>query len=132
MPKTSQSTDELLETLDHPMRASIAALRTAILSAGAGDDNPDITEHVKWNAPSYVARGDDRVTFRFPPKGGIQLVFHRGSQVRDDTASFSFDDPSGLLVWITQDRGTVTFADDAEVDANLPAVTELVRAWVLA
>ena len=125
MANQTPTVDEHLDALDLPLRSSIDAVRRAILGSTDG-----LTEHIKWNAPSYVADGEDRVTFRFPPKGGIQLVLHRGVRVRDDTADFTFDDESGLIEWITPDRGTVTLADAADVEAKLPAISTLVRRWV--
>ena len=103
----------------------VETLRAAIVAA-----DPAITEHVKWNAPSFVHDGTDRVTMRLHPKGGVQLIFHRGAKVRDDTADFSFDDPSGLLKWATPDRGILAIDSPADATANAPAITDLVRRWV--
>ena len=103
----------------------VETLRTAI---SAADER--ITEHVKWNAPSFVVDGTDRVTMRLHPKGGVQLIFHRGAKVRDDTATFSFDDPSGLLTWATPDRGILAVDSPADAAAKAPVITELVRRWV--
>ena len=75
MAKPSPSVDGLLSTLNHAAKPSALLIRKLILA-----ENPELTEHVKWNAPSFCDGGDDRVTFRFPPKGGaLQLIFHRGA-----------------------------------------------------
>jgi hypothetical protein len=87
---------------------------------------------VKWKAPSFCHGGEDRVTFQLRSPERIQLVFHRGVKVRTDTASFAFDDPTGLLHWATRDRAVVTFGDLAEVEARTPEFEELVGRWVLA
>ena len=117
--------DAYLAELDHPMASAASALRLQILDAV-----PGVTEHIKWNAPSFVVGGEDRVTFRIHPKGSLQLILHRGVQVRADTAEFVFDDPSGLIVWSTQDRGVITLAtaDDAASAELVP----LLARWVLA
>jgi len=103
----------------------VETLRAAILAA-----DPSLTEHVKWNAPSFVHNGTDRVTMRMHPKGGVQLIFHRGAKVRDDTSSFAFDDPSGLLAWATQDRGILMVESEEDATAKAPVITDLVRRWV--
>ena len=81
-----------MSRLDHPLKEGIERLRAAIL-----DSNDAHTEHVKWNAPSFCYAGEDRVTFRLFPRDRVQLVFHRGSKVKDDADTFAFDDDTGLL-----------------------------------
>ena len=105
--------------------AIVDSLRASILAADDG-----ITEHVKWKAPSFVFNDTDRVTMRLHPKGGVQLIFHRGAKVRDDTSSFVFDDPSGRLVWATQDRGILMVETEEDATANAAVITDLVRRWV--
>ncbi|HEY8600883.1 MAG TPA: DUF1801 domain-containing protein, partial [Thermomicrobiales bacterium] len=63
---------QFLETLDDSRKAEVEQLRAIILDA-----DPGITEQIKWKAPSFCYRGDDRVTMRLHPKGGVQLIFHR-------------------------------------------------------
>jgi hypothetical protein len=64
------------------------------------------------------------------PAVSAQLVLHRGAKVRDDSASHSFDDPSGLRRWVTTTSGTVTPADAAEPAARLAAIVDVVQRWV--
>jgi Domain of unknown function (DU1801) len=127
MAKKLNDVDSHLRDLRHPLKAGVEQLRSAIL---ASDDR--ITEHVKWNAPSFCYDGVDRVTFRLQPGDRLQLVLHRGAKVRDDVDGFRFDDPTGMVEWITADRGVVTFADLADVEARRDAVVDLVRRWVAA
>jgi len=123
----SSDVERYLAALDHPLKAGVLRLRTAILAA-----DPGITEHVKWNAPSFRYAGEDRVTFQLRRPDRVQLVFHRGAQVRADTDSFAFDDPTGLLQWATPDRAVVTLTDLAGIDAQVAAVGSLVARWVVA
>lgn len=123
MAKSAVSVDHFLANLKHPQKASIQRLRAAILGADSA-----ITERVKWNAPSFCHGGDDRVIFRFPPKGGVQLIFHRGAKVKDATG-FAFADPTGLIEWAAVDRGVVTFSNESDIDSKTTRVIELVRAW---
>ena len=116
----------LLATLDHPLHAVIVQVRALILSA----DN-QITEHIKWKAPSFCYHGDDRVTMRLYPVEQIQLVFHRGVKVKDAT-TFAFADPGGRLRWQAADRATVTLQSVQEVDAQAAELAEVVRRWMYA
>ena len=66
MPNRSQEVERLVSGLDHPMKEGIERLRVAIL-----DSNEEITEHVKWNAPSFRYAGEDRATFRLFPEDRV-------------------------------------------------------------
>jgi hypothetical protein len=122
--RTAVTVDEFMADLDHPMKPEIGAIRALI--TGLGDE---ATEQVKWNAPSFCYRGDDRITFRLHPKGFLQLIFHRGVTVKDAT-DFSFEDEAGLLQWASEDRGVVTFKTAQEVEANRDRVRALAARWM--
>jgi hypothetical protein len=126
MPNPTEDVDRMIAALDHPMKPAVRQLRSAIL-----ESNPEITEHVKWKAPSFCFAGEDRVTFRMHPKGLLQLVFHRGAKVRADSAEFVFLDDTGLMEWITTDRAVVTLSDQAEVDDRELELIALINRWVL-
>ena len=127
MPRRADDVDGFMAALDHPLKAGIERLRAAILSAGDG-----ISEHVKWNAPSFRYAGVDRVTFRLQPGNRLQLILHRGVKVRDDAADFRFEDSSGLLEWVATDRAVITFRDLDDVAARQSTVVDVVRRWVAA
>jgi len=126
MPKAPATVDALLRTLEHPFHQGIEALRGALLAS-----NPTITEQVKWNAPSFCDDGDDRATLRFPPKGGLQLILHRGVK-KKDLAGFHFDDPTGRVTWAAPDRGVLTFHTLDDLQARRDEVVALVNAWMRA
>lgn len=69
--------DRFLRDLDHPLKEEIVAVRDINLGA----DN-EITEHIRWNAPSFCYQGQDRVTFKLHSQDGIHLIFHRGAKVK--------------------------------------------------
>ncbi|WP_433370324.1 DUF1801 domain-containing protein [Streptosporangium sp. CA-115845] len=123
----SGEVDRFMTALDHPLKAGVEQLRSAILAS-----NTDISEHVKWNAPSFRYDGEDRVTFRLRPGDRLQLIFHRGAKVRADSAEFAFQDPTGLMTWLAPDRGVVTFPDLEAVQSQQVAVVSLVNQWVRA
>lgn len=110
--------DEYLATLEHPYKAEVAALREIIL--GVSDD---ITEQIKWNAPTFSYKGY-LATFNLHSKLGRQvahLVFHNG---------IILDDPNGILEGDYPDRRMAYFKDMAEVEANADALRGLVRDWI--
>lgn len=126
MAKAPASVEAFLANLEHPLKDGILALRKTILGA-----NSEITEQIKWNAPSFCQGGDDRITFRIPPKGKaeVQLIFHRGVKAKD-TTNFKFVDPSGLVQWAAPDRGIVTFKKADDIAARAPDLVKLVQAWL--
>ena len=127
MQNRSQEVDRFMESLDHPLKAEIEQLRVAIL-----DSNDQITEHIKWKAPSFVYAGEDKVTFRLYPEDRTQLVFHRGAKVKADAGDFAFDDDTGLLRWVANDRAVVALRGAEDVEAKRMAVVEVVNRWVVA
>lgn len=121
----SATVEKFLDDLQHPRTDEVQQLRLAILAA-----EPAITETVKWNAPNFRYAGEDRVTFRLRPRDQVQVVVHRGARVRDDKDTFRFDDPAGLVTWLTPDRGVISFATAAETATRVDSLTELVVRWV--
>lgn len=103
----------------------IDTVRAAILAA-----DEHLVENVKWNSPNFTFDGVDRVTVRDNPKGGVQVIFHRGSKIREDAQSFRFDDPTGLLTWPGPDRAILTIRDADAATALAPQLTQLVRDWI--
>lgn len=123
-----QQVAEFFARLDHPLKPSMLLVRETILAADHG-----ITEHIKWNAPSFCYGGDDRVTFNIRNKDHLLLIFHRGAKVKDTKCvRHLVDDPTGLLDWPADDRATLRFSslDDAENKSDL--LTMIVRQWIKA
>lgn len=126
MPRQTDSVDQFMAGLAHPLKAEIEAVRSIVLGA-----DPAITEHIKWNAPSFCYGGDDRVTLRLNPPSKLQLIVHRGAKVKDATG-FRFEDATGLVKWVAPDRGVVALGAMADIQANREALADLVRRWVIA
>lgn len=124
MSNLTDQVDQFLQTLDHPLKEAIEHVRTIILSA-----NEHLTEHIKWNAPSFCYRGHDRVTLKLHPQDRIQLVFHRGAKVKE-SKDFVFEDSTGLLKWVAADRAIVTFREMKDVKAAEAALKEVVNQWM--
>jgi hypothetical protein len=122
MPNRSQEVDRFMSGLAHPLKEEVERLRMVIL-----DSNDEITEHIKWNAPSFRYAGTDKVTFRLFPEDRAQLVFHRGSKVKGDAGDFVFDDDTGLLRWVAADRAVVALRD---AEARQQDLVDVVNRWV--
>lgn len=114
-----------IENVTHPLKQEIASLRDIILGA-----NADITEHIKWNAPSFCYNDEDRVTMNFHKQDRVVLVFHRGAKVKDST-DFHFEDASGLMEWASKDRALVTFYTMQEIADHTDALKNIVSRWML-
>ena len=67
----TKKVDEFMDGLDHPLKAEVQTVRDIIKHA-----NKDITEEIKWNAPSFSYNGEYLVTFNLWEKEHIHLVFH--------------------------------------------------------
>jgi hypothetical protein len=110
---------------DNPSTPLVDVLRRAIL---AGDSS--LVEGVKWNSPNFSIDGADRVTLRLNPKGGVQVILHRGA--KKDASAFEVDDPTGELEWRGHDRAILTVTDDDAAQRLAPQLTELVARWIAA
>lgn len=109
----------------HALSKELTLVRAVILGAGKG-----VTEHIKWNAPSFCIGGDDRITVRLN-KGALSLIFHRGAKVKS-TKGFAFEDSSGLFEWAAPDRAVITFADAKDVAAKKAALARVAKEWLKA
>ncbi|MGD9794392.1 MAG: DUF1801 domain-containing protein [Acidimicrobiia bacterium] len=123
----SPKVDEFLARLVHARAGEIEHLRSAILAC-----SEDITERIKWNAPSFCCDGDDRVTFRLQPGDRVELIFHRGAKKRHDAAQFTFIDPTGLLTFVAPDRAVLALADSDDTEDKTAPIVALVEAWMRA
>lgn len=117
-----------LTTLSHRRAADIRRLRDAILAL-----DPEISETVKWNAPSFRYAEQDRCTFRLHPREPFDVVLHTGAVATGTGPDRTLvDDPHGLLTWKGDDRGVITVPESADSDEWLPVVVAVVAQWMLA
>lgn len=120
----STEVETWLAAQDEVKRAGIDALRHLVRESADG-----LTEHIKWNAPSFMAGGDDRITLGLRPKGGFRVVLHRGAKSRTPEG-FAFADPDGLAAWPAPDRGVIEFNDLTAITAKSAPFRDLVRRWI--
>ena len=126
MANRNEEVDRFMKTLDHPLKKVVELVRHAILDA-----NSQITEQIKWNAPSFCYNGEDRITFNLRAKDSIQLIFHRGAKTRQ-AKDFHFEDRSALLVWITPDRAILKLVNEKDAKAKKAKLIKLVSQWMKA
>lgn len=98
------SVDAFLQTVDHPLGAEIEGLRKIIRGASS-----EVTEQIKWKAPSYSYRGQYLVTFNLREQQRIHLVFHNPhiSKIK-----------SNLLEGDYPDRRMAYFSDMKDIKAK--------------
>jgi uncharacterized protein YdeI (YjbR/CyaY-like superfamily) len=124
--RTKNQVDEFLNNLDHPLKKEIEHVRRIILEAGK-----DLTEQIKWNAPSFCHNGEDRITFNLHGKNSFRLIFHRGAKVKDKkTKEQLFEDHTGLLTWASPDRAIAEFDNMDDVNSKTAALKNIVRTWL--
>jgi hypothetical protein len=117
-----------MTTLDHPLKAVVAELRSVVLAA---DDQ--IGEEIKWNAPSFFFTGPMApfnpktykrhvVVFNLFQKNCIRLVFPSGSRIEDKSGLLSGDYADG--------RRIAYFSSLSDVHYNAASLQGAVRSWL--
>ncbi|ACX66667.1 MULTISPECIES: DUF1801 domain-containing protein [Bacillales] len=121
-----EQVEEYLHQLEHPLKKVIEEVRSFILSV---DDR--ITEHIKWNAPSFCVQGEDRITLNLQGKGFIRLIFHCGAKVKDhDIRGTLTEDTAGLLEWASQDRAIVKIVDTDDLEQKKEQLKAVIARWI--
>jgi len=111
----TEKVNEFMDKLDHPFKTEVQAVREIIMNV-----NPQITEEIKWTAPSFSYKGY-MATFNLWTEKQVHLIFHNGAILHDQ---------SGLLQGDYVDRRMVYFADMEDVKSKRPALENAVKEWV--
>ncbi|MBC7813905.1 MAG: DUF1801 domain-containing protein [Burkholderiales bacterium] len=111
MKKQKETVDEFMDKLDHPLKAEVQAVREIIKGV-----NPNITEQIKWVAPSFSYK-DYIATFNLRTDKHVHLIFHNPA-----IASIQSD----ILEGDYADRRMTYFTDMADVQAKKAAVEYVV------
>jgi len=123
-PIAGNEVDAFLETLEHPLRDDVVRVRQLVLSA-----LPDITEALKWNAPSFRTT-EFFATFNLRSTDDVQLIFHTGARKKANPKKVALSPRAEALVtWLDPDRALVTLSPSRLATQRL-AFTTLVREWV--
>jgi len=113
----SPAVDTWFETYENPQAELVQMVRTAVLDAA-----PEITEAIKWQAPTFVYRGNI-ASFYPKTRTHASLMFHQGA---------SLPDPTGLLEGTGDVSRVAKFLDAGDLDRKREALQEIIRAWVAA
>jgi hypothetical protein len=116
MPRNPEVDAFLANLADHPLKAELEAVRSAILSA-----SPRIEEGIKWKSPTFMYRGN-MASIDPRSKKHVLLMFHTGAEI---------DDPEGVLEGESNKQARyVRFVDAADVKQKRRGLQAVVRAWV--
>lgn len=115
-PKTVNNTaqvDEFMAQLEHPLKAEVQEIREIIKNV-----NNQITEQIKWNAPSFSYQGEYLVTFNLRAREHIHLVFHNPAipAVKSE-----------LLEGDYKDRRMAYFSDMADIEVKRSALEKAIK-----
>ncbi len=115
-----------LAEFDDERKPLLAAMLTAINEAC-----PELTETIKWNAPTFCHDGKDRMTFMLHKKDSVGLILHTGVKPKEDKkAPHLYQDDTGLLAWNSNIRATITFDDLAGFTARRLLFQQAVQRWL--
>jgi hypothetical protein len=112
---TNPDVDAWFARYDNPQKELVQAVRAVVLGA---DDR--VTETIKWQAPTFMYRGNIASFFPKATKH-VSLMFHTGA---------SLPDPDGILEGDGEVSRVVKIADVADLAAKTDALRALVRAWI--
>jgi hypothetical protein len=116
--------EDFMRNLDHPLKAELKAVCSIILGV-----NPEISEGLKWNAPSYHFK-EYFATINIR-KDVVLVILHLGAKVKDSSfAGLTISDPTGLLEWLGKDRAAVRFGDMNAIESGRAAFENIVRQWI--
>ena len=119
--------EEFIEDLDEETRVQVQNLRDIIFKT-----DPTLAEHIKWNSPSYVLNGEDRITFNLQNKQGIvKLILHMGAtRVENKKGEPVLKDSSGLIEWSSDIRGVLSFDNLDDITSKKEKVAQIISNWL--
>lgn len=119
--------EAFLSDLSEDKRSQVETLRDLILKT-----EPRLEEHIKWNAPSYVSKGEDRITFNLINKRGVvMLVLHMGTTRKEKKNSApEMLDESGLIDWSSDIRGTLSFNSVEDINSKSMSLKVILKDWL--
>lgn len=122
-----KTVEDFLKGLDGNKQQQVDALRDLIIKA-----EPKLQEHIKWNAPSYVLGGEDRITFNLMNKQEVvKLVLHMGATRKEDKKGAPImRDESGLIEWSSDIRGMITFDNIDDINSKAASLRKIIKDWL--
>lgn len=121
-----KTVDEYLGELDESRRLQIQKLREYIIEVDSS-----LSEHIKWNAPSYVKDSEDRITFNTMNKERVvKLVFHMGATRTENKKGQPVLNNTEIIQWVSDIRGYATFKDLDEIVSQEESIKQTVSDWL--
>lgn len=122
-----KTVDEFLNRIEADKRQQVEFLRNLILST-----EPRLKEHIKWNAPSYVLGGEDRITFNVMNKQElVKLVLHMGATRKENKKGTPImQDNTGLIEWSSDIRGMITFHSFEDINLKVVSAKKIIKNWL--
>lgn len=106
--------DAWMAQYDNPQKELVQAIRLAILDA---DDR--LTECIKWQAPTFVYKGN--LASFFPrSKKHASLMFHKGAEITGDFPNLEGEG---------KEARQMKFSDSADLEAKHAELQALAKAW---
>jgi hypothetical protein len=123
--KNYLTVDEFLSDLTDDRRGQVEDLRSIIKAV-----NPELTEHIKWNSPSYMLDGEDRITFNMHYPDQTMIVIHMGATRKETKkADPIMNDETGLIKWNSNIRGTLAFRSLDDIARSKADIIKVLSAW---
>ena len=111
---STEEVDKWMVAYDNPMKEVVEAVRQAILAA-----DPRVTEAIKWQAPTFVYKGN--IASFFPKaKKHATLMFHKGADIPGDFPNLEGDG---------KEARSMKFTDLDDLAAKKNELQSVVRAW---
>jgi len=124
--KTYTTVQDFLTDLTPERRAQVQTLCTIIKT-----EAPELTEHIKWNSPSYVYDDEDRITFNTHLADKIIVVIHMGAKRKENKKGLPIlNDESGLITWSSDIRGAISFRNAEDIEAKKEAFVSIIKHWL--
>ena len=117
---------EYLADLEGDKLEQVEQLRAIIYEV-----NPTLVEQIKWNAPSYAMKGDDRITFGMNKTGITTLVLHMGAMRKEDKKGLPIlPNDHGLVQWKSDIRGLIAFESSQEITKHKDEIVDVLTRWL--
>jgi len=119
-----QEISRVLKEINHPMAATLQALRELILASDS-----TIAEGIKWNSLSFRTT-EWFATLNKRALDRIEFVFHLGAKPREAEIKAQIPEFPGHILWKSHDRCIVSFADNADFEIHREEFQDFVKAWI--
>ena len=106
--------DDWFDTYENPMKALVKSIRETILAA-----DERIEETIKWQAPTFVYRGN-LASFFPKAKKHASLMFHRGKFIQGDFPHLEGDG---------KEARSMKFMSFEDLDSKKEELSSIVVAW---